>query len=115
MHELGIAEAGIRAAVAEMEHHGASRILSVTLRIGELAAVDPEALRFAFEVACGGTPAEGAALEIENVAAQAWCESCRLAFKPDSASFFCCPECGQYSGQLRQGREIELARLEMDS
>ncbi len=115
MHETGIAEAGIRAALTEMERHGASRILSVTLRIGALAAVDPEAMRFAFEVACGGTPAEGAGLEIENVPAEAWCRYCGIAFTPESVSFFKCPQCGEYSGELRRGREIELARLEMDS
>jgi hydrogenase nickel incorporation protein HypA/HybF len=114
MHELGIAESGLKAALIEMERQGASRILSVTLRIGDLAAVDPDSLRFAFEAVINETPAAGARLEIEHVAPVAWCHTCNQEFPTDSLSFFKCPQCGNYSGDLRRGREIELARLELD-
>lgn len=114
MHELGIAESGLTAALQEMERHGASRILSLTLRIGDLAAVDPEAMRFAFESVILATPAAGASLTIEHVAAVAWCHHCSKAFTTNTGVFFECPDCGNYSGDLRNGREIELARLELE-
>lgn len=114
MHELGIAESGLRAALQEMERQGASRILSVTLRIGDLAAVDPESMRFAFDAVINGTPAAGARLEIEHVPPVAWCQVCNKEFTTDSLNFFKCPGCGNYSANLRRGREIELARLELD-
>lgn len=115
MHELGIAEAGLRAALEEMERQGANRILSLTLRIGELAAVDPESLRFAFAAITPGTPAEGATLLIEAVPGLAWCAPCSDNFPTEGIGFFTCPRCGRFSGTLKQGREIELARLELDS
>lgn len=42
----------------------AARVARVRLRIGALAAVEPEALRFCLDVAARGTPAEGADLVI---------------------------------------------------
>ncbi|NDV63082.1 hydrogenase maturation nickel metallochaperone HypA [Puniceicoccales bacterium CK1056] len=115
MHELGIAESALKAAIVEMEKQKAIRILSLTLRIGELAAVDPQAMEFAFKTVTLGTPAEGATLEIDHVAPIAWCRDCSESFSTDSIAFFKCPRCGNYSGELKQGREIELARLELDS
>jgi hydrogenase nickel incorporation protein HypA/HybF len=114
MHELGIAESALSAALKEMEKAGAKQILSVTLRIGDLAAVDPEAMRFAFEAVTQNTAAEGASLEIKCVEGAAWCAICSEVFTTSSAAFCKCPRCGNYSGDLRAGREIELARLEMD-
>ena len=115
MHELGIAESAVKAALKEMRNRKATRILSVTLRIGDLAAVDPQAMRFAFDTVIAGTAADGANLEIDHIAPLAWCRVCSETFSTDSIAFFKCPRCGNYSGELRQGREIELARLELDS
>lgn len=67
MHELAITSAvvsGVR------EHVGDARVIRVVLEIGELAAVHPDALRFAFEVCAQGTGLEGATLEIVDVAGQ---------------------------------------------
>lgn len=115
MHELGIAESALRAALAQMEAHGAGRIRSITLRIGRLAAVDPEALRFAFAAISPGSPAEGAELVIEQVETRVHCPHCNENFTTESPAFFRCPRCGEISGELRGGREIELARLELDT
>lgn len=114
MHELGIAESALSAALGEMDKAGATRINSVTLRIGDLAAVDPEAMRFAFDAVTRNTAAEGASLEIERVKGAAWCSDCNEIFTTLSPVFCRCPHCGNYSADLRAGREIELARLEMD-
>ena len=114
MHELGIAESAAKAALAEMRRNGGQRITALTLRIGELAAVDAEALRFAFEAVSNGTALDGAELAIESVPGIAWCADCRAAFTTAGGIFFKCPKCGNFSGELRSGREIELARLELE-
>ena len=63
MHELAIAE-GILHGVCE---RAAGRTVhKVTVRIGAMAAVLPDALRFCFDLAAEGTAAEGATLEIEE-------------------------------------------------
>ena len=114
MHEVGIAESAVRAALVELERHGARRVRAMGLRIGKLAAVDGEALRFAFAAITPGTALEGIELSIEAVEPMAWCAACEKPFTAEGGLILKCPECGDYSGDLRSGREIELARLELE-
>src|SRR5262249_60815606 len=91
---------------------GASRIHRITLRVGALAGVVPEALEFAFDVVTRGTSAEGAVLEVERVPVVCACAGCGVEFMPDAA-FFVCPTCGRPSADVRGGAELELIRLEV--
>ena len=62
MHELSLMEAVRDQALAAAHADGAIRITVISLRVGELAGVEVEALRFAFPVAMAGTIAAGAEL-----------------------------------------------------
>lgn len=94
--------------------HQARRVDRVVLRIGALAGVEPESLRFAFAVISRGTAAEGAVLEIEPVPAAIYCTGCRREFTSEDGGFiFACPGCGDLCGEIRHGRELELSRIEM--
>ena len=53
-------EDAVRMAVDAAKKAGASRVLALRLRVGTLSGAVPEALRFAFDVVCRGTIAEGA-------------------------------------------------------
>lgn len=92
--------------------HGASRVTRVVLRVGAISGVEPDALRFAFDALSPGTVAGGAELVIEIVPAQAHCAGCGRDFTVDGGYLFECPECRAFSGDVRSGRELELARLE---
>ena len=113
MHEVGIMAAAIRAVLQQAACNGASRVHRIVLRIGTLSGVDPEALRFAFDVVAHDTAAAGAALQIDEVPALAHCAACNSDFSATSGFLFACPHCGGLSGNVRQGRELELARIEM--
>ncbi len=113
MHELGIAESALQLALAQAREAGGTRIVRIVIRVGALSGVDVEALRFGFAAVLPGTPAEGAILQIDPVAALAYCQDCQQDFVPDTDHFFECPRCGRLSGTLRQGRELDLVRLEM--
>ena len=92
--------------------YDATRVSRVVLRVGSLAGVDLDALRFAYEALSPGSVAAGAELEIECVKARAHCTACRTDFAV-GRSFICqCPACGTYSGDIRSGRELGIARLE---
>ena len=73
----------------------------------------PEALDLAVEAVTAGTIAEGAELVIEPVSARFWCPTCRHEFEPADLGAQC-PGCRGFSGELRAGRELELASLEID-
>lgn len=115
MHELGIMASALDAIQGQAARHGATRVTRIVLRVGALAGVDVDALRFAYEALAPGGPAAGATLEIEQVPARAWCRRCDAEFGADRGLVFQCPYCHEYSGEIRSGRELGIARLEFPS
>ena len=111
MHEVSIMTEALRLATDAAQAAGATRVRKLRLRIGSLSGVVPDSLRFAFDVVCHGTMAEGATLEIEVVPAACWCATCQAEFECDSF-FNECPRCHDVSGELRRGREMEIADVE---
>lgn len=92
---------------------GARRILRLRLRLGSLSGVVEESLRFAFDVVAQETMAAGATLEIERVAGTCWCAACQAEF--ECVDFFNeCPRCHHPGGDLRRGRELEIAAVEIE-
>jgi hydrogenase nickel incorporation protein HypA/HybF len=113
MHELSIMQSALNIALDQARQAGAIRVHEIRLRIGALSGVVPDALEFAFEALVPGTLAEGAKLAVEHVPARFWCATCTREFQSDDM-FAECPDCHNLSGELRAGREMELASLEID-
>ena len=113
MHEVSIMAEAVRMAKESAQAAGASRITTLRLRIGKLSGAVPEALEFAWDVVRRGTIAETATLEIESVAAICWCATCQAEF--DCQDFLNeCPRCRNLSGDLRRGRELDIAAVELE-
>lgn len=99
-------------AIETAKTQGAARVLGLRLRVGTMSGVVPEAMTFAFDMVCLGTIAEGARLEIESVPAACWCGKCQAEF--ECADYVNeCPRCHSLSGELRRGRELDLASVEL--
>ena len=112
MHEVSIMTDAVRMAVEAAKSAGSTRVLTLRLRVGRLSGVVPEALRFAFDVACRDTIAAGASLELETVSAAGWCPLCCAEF--ECADFISeCPRCHNPDSELRRGRELEIASVEV--
>jgi hydrogenase nickel incorporation protein HypA/HybF len=112
MHEIGMLQQALQQVLQQAGTRGAQRVERVTVRIGADSGVVPEVVALAFEVSARGTIAEGARLEIEHVPLVCYCGSCALEFEPADVLAEC-PRCGRISAQVRQGREFELAALEI--
>ncbi|MFF4896295.1 hydrogenase maturation nickel metallochaperone HypA [Streptomyces sp. NPDC001068] len=112
MHELSIAAAIVDQAGAWARADGAETVSAVTVRVGELSGVVPDALDFAFEVARDGTALAAARLVVEQVPARAWCEACAEEFAVGMPPFFWCPHCDRPCPELRSGRELEITAVE---
>lgn len=108
MHELGIALEVI--AMCERASNGA-RVKRVSLDIGKLAAVMPDALRFSFQVASEGTLLEGAVLEVAEVPARGRCQRCKR--EADRNGFFDVCECGGESFDWLSGQELRVREMEV--
>ena len=114
MHEVGIIESALALVARHAAGHEHRRVSRVVLRIGALAGVEIESLRFAFDVVSRGTVAEGADFEIEEVPVAVYCHGCQEEFAVETGGFiFTCPICGDFCGEIRRGRELELSRIEL--
>jgi hydrogenase nickel incorporation protein HypA/HybF len=113
MHELSLMLELRDQALAAAAAEGASRIVAIRLRVGELAGVEIEALRGAFPVVMEGTIAAQAQLWIEREAASCRCAGCGDDYRV-SDGFCQCPRCGTLGGQLLSGRALQLVALEVD-
>jgi len=112
MHEVSIMQEAVRLAVETAKASGASRVLGLRLRVGALSGAVPEAMRFAFDVVCRDTIAQDATLEIEAVPAACWCANCGTEFECEDWLNEC-PRCHNLSNELRRGRELEVASVEL--
>ena len=113
MHELSIMQGALDLALDQAKQAGASRLHEIRLRIGALSGVVPDALEFAFEALAPGTLAEGARPVVDYVPARFWCANCTREFESDDMLAEC-PACHGFSRELRAGRELEVASLEID-
>ena len=114
MHEVGIVNDILDTVTAAARGAGASRVVSVSLRIGDMCEVVPDALDFAWETLrerdrlCAGC-----ALEVERIHPQSECSACGTVFEHDR--FNCrCPQCGSGEARLLHGRELDIVSMEID-
>ncbi|AEW99431.1 hydrogenase maturation nickel metallochaperone HypA/HybF [Streptantibioticus cattleyicolor] len=108
MHEMSIAMAVVEQVARAARPPERHTVTSVRLRIGELAGVVDEALRFSFDLACEGTPLAGARLETEPVAGRARCADCAARWATGMPPHLWCRECGSARCELVAGRELDI-------
>lgn len=114
MHELSIAMSIIEIADEEAERRSLSEIRAVHLKLGALSGVVEEALLSAYELAREGSLVENARLVIQKVPIVIYCRACDCESAAESIQHLCCCRCGELSGDVVSGREMELVGLEVD-
>lgn len=113
MHEMSITRSMLEIARREMKSNGIHSLKKLKVRIGELTAVEPDSLRFCFDVAIKGTPFEGAVLEIEEVPLGGRCRACETGFRI-TAFDNRCPKCGSTDIERVSGHELDIISMEGD-
>ena len=126
MHELSIAQSLIELVEDELAGRAAAesrgtglpacaRVGRVTVRVGPLSGVVPEALASAWSVASlRSVVVRGAGLTIDRQPAVVWCPRCAAERElPDPPQRMRCPACGGPTPELRSGRELELTSIEV--
>jgi hydrogenase nickel incorporation protein HypA/HybF len=110
MHELSLLES-----VREvLEEHAISqhftKVTRVTLEIGKLSCVEPEALRFGFDVVMKGSLAEQAELIIVECRGLGQCLQCQRQTIMESL-YAPCEHCGHPFVTVMQGAEMRIKDL----
>jgi hydrogenase nickel incorporation protein HypA/HybF len=91
---------------------GDVRIEKINLKIGKLAAVVPDSLRFCFDVAVKDTPLDGAKLVIQELPVVARCRDCDTQWTISSPAFTC-ENCNSGSLEILSGRELDVESIEI--
>ncbi|MBI2400910.1 MAG: hydrogenase maturation nickel metallochaperone HypA [Deltaproteobacteria bacterium] len=113
MHEMSITRSMLEIARREMEVNGIHALRKLKVRIGELTAVEPDTLKFCFDVAIKGTPFQGAVLEIEEVPLGGRCRVCGGEVRI-TAFDNRCPKCGSTDIERVSGHELDIISMEGD-
>ncbi len=116
MHEMSIAQSLVGIIQDEMEKHGLTKVHTVYVKHGSLAALVPEALTFAFTACTLGTALEGVPLELTEIPVRLRCSGCGKEFSPERSDLYMpCPDCGEGIGhEVLQGKELYLDNLEAE-
>jgi hydrogenase nickel incorporation protein HypA/HybF len=92
MHEYSLVEALVRRVEEEARRRGATAVHGLRVSVGELAGVDPELFRTAYETFRQGTLCAQAALAVERFPAAWACPRCGATIAPGAA--LRCAPCG---------------------
>jgi hydrogenase nickel incorporation protein HypA/HybF len=111
VHELGIASAIHRRCQASMRDAGRARLERVRVRVGELSAVEPDLLRFAWEAVVAGGRDAGATIEIEWCPARQRCGACGTDVARAAGAWHeRCPRCDR-ALSIEGGQELDLVEF----
>jgi len=113
MHEMSLAEGVLEIIEDAAAVQGFTRVKTVVLEIGQLAAVEVEAMRFCFDAVMQGSVAEGARLDIIEVLGIGWCMHCATTV-PMSDRLDICPHCGGVRLQPTGGLEMRVKQMEVE-
>jgi len=115
MHELPVTESILRIVLRHAEEAKAGKVVSVSLRIGELSDVIDEWLQRYFDYLSKGTLAEGAELRVERMPVVFRCEVCGDSFQVNirEVKDVVCPACGGGKATFVSGREFFIKAIEV--
>lgn len=111
MHELSIVRSLLEIIADEMKKRRLSRLSGVRVRIGELTAVDPGSLRFAFDACTKEGPLNGATLEIIEVPLTGRCQNCSREFRIKGFNARC-PRCKNTGIERLTGEELDIVSMD---
>lgn len=110
MHEISLLE-NVREILqehAQSQHF--SQVKKITLEIGKLSCVEPDALRFGFDVVMKDTLAEKAKLILTEVDGMGLCDKCGKQVAMESL-YDPCIDCGNPFVTVTQGSEMKIKDL----
>ncbi|HTN52479.1 MAG TPA: hydrogenase maturation nickel metallochaperone HypA [Anaeromyxobacter sp.] len=112
MHEYSLVQTLVTRVEEEARRRGALAIHRLSIRVGELAGVDPELFRTAYETFRAGTLCAEVPLELRHVAATWSCPACKRPLP--RGAVLRCPDC-DVPAQLDEGSDaLTLEAIEME-
>lgn len=115
MHELAVTESILQVVLRHARAGGASKVVSVGLRIGEVSDLLDEWVQRYFDHLSRGTIAEGAVVRIERSPAMFRCGDCGNLFPADprQREEVRCGRCASEKTFFVSGREYLVQQIEV--
>jgi hydrogenase nickel incorporation protein HypA/HybF len=112
MHELGIIFHIIDSIEEVSAENDLTRVMSVTLEVGEVSTIVPEYLTDCWRWAADKTELlKGSQLRYETLPAVTFCENCGQTYSTVKYAKIC-PNCGSDQTYLASGREVNIKEIE---
>jgi len=112
---MGIAIEVYRACRETIEQHGGGVLKGARLAVGELSAVEPELLVYAWEAVVFDTSDAGAELEVVWCPADQRCTNCgEVKERAEGSWMRLCPDCG-LPLQVTGGDELDVLDLSFET
>jgi hydrogenase nickel incorporation protein HypA/HybF len=93
--------------------NGGGRLTSVTVAVGELSAIEPSLLGFAWEAVVAGSPDEGSRLEVEWRPARQLCQACGVVAERAPGTWLrLCPRC-DLPLRIEGGDELDVLHVDI--
>lgn len=114
MHELGVVYHIMDTLEEVARENNVTKVLSVTVEIGEVSTVLPDYLTDCWNWAVKKRPLlEGCRMEVERLPAVTYCEGCGQEY-PTVAHGRICPRCGSEKTYLLRGNEMNIKEVEVE-
>jgi hydrogenase nickel incorporation protein HypA/HybF len=112
MHEMSISLDTVNLVVESAEQKGYKKVTAVWLEIGALSCIEPDTIKFCFEIAARKTIAEHCKLHIESCAGKAYCFVCEKNVILEQRGH-ACPSCKGFKLKVMQGDELRVKEIEV--
>jgi hydrogenase nickel incorporation protein HypA/HybF len=114
MHELSIVEALIEQVDRELDRAGQQgRAVRLELSVGRLSGVNPDCLRFAFDLLAPETRVAGADIVIRQQKAVCRCRACNARVEIENLVVHC-PQCASADIAIEGGRDLMLQSIDVE-
>ena len=110
MHEMSLAESVLQIINDSAAAENFQRVRSITLEIGKLSAVEPDAMRFCFDAVTRGSIAEGAELQIIETPGVGVCIECGAEVAMQE-KYGICTDCGCAHLKITGGDQMRVKDL----
>lgn len=114
MHELSIVASVVDSVTETLASYPGAQVLEVRLKVGAMAAVVVDSLEFCWGIATEDTPLAQAKLVVRSIPVVIYCTSCGRDVELDGVQSLRCPDCGEATMDVRQGRELEIESIEIE-
>ena len=110
MHELSLLENVREILETHAKQESFTKVTRITLQVGKLSSVEPDALRFGFDVVMRNSLAEGAELNISELDGLGQCRDCGQTFQLETL-YATCLFCNGSSVDVVQGMDMKIKDL----